>query len=72
MRKRLIDQSPFADMRDTGGKANKAREYFLSRADADKVLEACPDADWRLIFVLSRYGGLRCSSEHLWANLGRR
>ena len=71
VRKRLIDQSPFGDMRDTGVKANR-REYFLSRADADKVLEACPDADWRLIFVLSRYGGLRCPSEHLaltWADV---
>ena len=29
------------------------------------VLAACPDAQWRLIFALSRYGGLRCPSEHL-------
>ena len=25
----------------------------------------CPDAQWRLIIALSRYGGLRCPSEHL-------
>ena len=24
---------------------------------ADKVLDACPDAEWRLLFALSRYGG---------------
>jgi integrase len=38
----------------------------------DKVLEACPDVEWRLIFALSRFGGLRCPSEHLilsWADL---
>jgi len=29
------------------------------------VLDACPDAEWRLIFALSRFGGLRCPSEHL-------
>ena len=29
------------------------------------MLEACPDAQWRLIFALSCYGGLRCPSEHL-------
>jgi integrase len=29
------------------------------------VIAACPDAEWRLIFALSRYGGLRCPSEHL-------
>ena len=33
--------------------------------DWKKVLDACPDAEWRLIFALSRYGGLRCPSEHL-------
>ena len=36
------------------------------------VLDACPDADWRLLVALSRYGGLRCPSEHLallWADV---
>ena len=36
------------------------------------MLEACPDAQWRLLFALSRFGGLRCPSEHLslrWANV---
>ena len=28
-----------------------------------KVLEHCPDAQWRLIFALARYGGLRTPSE---------
>ena len=38
----------------------------------NKVLGACPDAEWRLLFALSRYGGLRCPSEHLalrWADV---
>ena len=39
--------------------------YFITREDAEKVLDACPDAQWRLLFALSRYGGLRCPSEHL-------
>ena len=29
------------------------------------MADACPDAEWRLLFALSRYGGLRCPSEHL-------
>jgi integrase len=34
---------------------------------------ACPDVEWKLIFALSRYGGLRCPSEHLalrWGDVG--
>ena len=64
-RKRLILDSPFADMKGTNVRANKSREYFLTRTDAEKVLAACIDNQWRLLFVLSRYGGLRCPSEHL-------
>ena len=29
------------------------------------MLKACPDKQWQLLFALSRYGGLRCPSEHL-------
>ena len=32
---------------------------------AYKVLEACSEAQWRLLFALSHFGGLRCPSEHL-------
>lgn len=34
------------------------------------MLEACPGAQWRLLFALSRFGGLRCPSEHLAMRLG--
>lgn len=44
---------------------NEARKFFVTLEAAYKVLEACPDAEWRLIFALSRFGGLRCPSEHL-------
>ncbi|WP_437194586.1 tyrosine-type recombinase/integrase [Planctomicrobium sp. SH527] len=46
-------------------KENRSRDYFLSREDAETILQACPDTQWRLLFALSRYGGLRCPSEHL-------
>jgi hypothetical protein len=32
---------------------------------AQKILEKCPDTEWKLIFALSRFGGLRCPSETL-------
>jgi integrase len=62
---RLIAENPFGDMKHCTVQANRARDYFVTRADAEKVLKACSDAQWRLLFALSRYGGLRCPSEHL-------
>ena len=64
VRKGLIDRNPFADLK-AAVKGNAERLYFVTREEADKVLEACPNAQWRLLFALSRYGGLRCPSEHL-------
>jgi integrase len=65
VRKRLIPESPFADMKGCGVVANRSRDYFITAEQAAKVLAACPDNEWRLIFALSRYGGLRCPSETL-------
>ena len=45
--------------------ANPGRLYFLTLEDTQKVIDACPDHEWRLIVALARYGGLRCPSEHL-------
>jgi integrase len=64
LRWKLIDENPFADVRG-GGQVNKARMYFVTRAETEKVVAVCPDAQWRLLVALSRYGGLRCPSEHL-------
>ncbi len=64
-RKKLIVESPFVDMKDTCVRANREREFFVSCEMARKVSAACPDNQWRLIFALSRWGGLRCPSEHL-------
>ena len=64
-KRNLIANNPFGNMKGIAVQANKEREYFVTRAEADKVLAECPDAEWGLIFTLSRYGGLRCPSEHL-------
>jgi integrase len=37
----------------------------VTREMAQQVLDACPDAEYRLLFGLARYGGLRCPSEAL-------
>ena len=64
VRWKLIAENPFEDVA-AGSTANDARSFFVTREMADKVVEACPDAQWKLLFALSRYGGLRCPSEHL-------
>ena len=64
MKHELIASNPFEDLK-SGAVANPSRYYYVTREEADRVLEACPDAEWRLLFALSRYGGLRCPSEHL-------
>ncbi len=38
---------------------------FVSRETIAKVLEACPDAEWRLRLCLARYAGMRTPSESL-------
>ncbi|HEY8749401.1 MAG TPA: site-specific integrase, partial [Tepidisphaeraceae bacterium] len=68
---KLIGENPFTDVK-AGGQINNARKFFITREMADAVNDACPNAEWRLLFALSRYGGLRCPSEHLalkWADV---
>ena len=65
VRHRLIDNSPFADMKGTSVTENRKRNYFVTREETEAMLEVCPDTQWQLIIALCRYGGLRCPSEHL-------
>ncbi len=46
-------------------RANEARFFYVTPKMAQEVLAACSDAEWRLIFGLARFGGLRCPSEVL-------
>jgi len=59
---RLIESNPFAKLK-TATEENKERMYFVTEAEARLVLDACPALNWRVIFALCRYGGLRCPSE---------
>ena len=68
---KLIEENPFDGMPvSVGGSKDKAR--FITEAESQKILKACPDLQWRLIFSLCRYGGVRCPSEILaltWENI---
>ena len=71
MKRKLIAENPFADI-PCGSYTDTTRYYFVGREEAQAVLDACPDAEWRLIFALCRFGGLRCPSELLrltWADI---
>jgi len=64
VRRQLIASNPFADLKTRVG-ASADRFYYVTRDEAQKVLDACPDSQWRLLFALVRFGGLRCPSEPL-------
>jgi len=70
---KLIAENPFSDSDlPTSLVVNKSRERFITASEAAAVLQECPSDEWRVIFSLSRYGGLRCPSEHLrlrWSDI---
>ena len=63
-RHRLVDTNPFDHLQSTI-KGNADRFHYITRDDAERVLDACPNTQWRLLFALARYGGLRVPSEPL-------
>ncbi len=69
---RLLAESPMEAIKG-GDEVNRDRDFFVDFATAYKVLQACPDHEWRLIFALARFGGLRrcelltiCWSDIVW------
>jgi integrase len=71
VRRRIIAENLFTDLK-APGQSNMSRNFFVTKEMAQKVLDACPDGEWRLVFALSRFGELRCPSEHLaltWADV---
>ena len=73
VKRKLRTDNPFAGMVSTV-RGNRSRMAFVDRETTARALAALPSAEWRLIFALSRFGGLRCPSEHLalrWEHLDR-
>ena len=65
VRSKTLPDNPFADQV-AAVKANTKRFYFISGEQAEAILDACPDTEWRL-FV--RLGPLR-GSEGAFRGLG--
>jgi integrase len=57
-RRGLILINPFEHQISTT-KKNRKRDFFIKLNMAKKVNDACPDAQWRLLFALWRFAGLR-------------
>jgi len=70
VRRKAIDEDPFTDLA-SGATASRYTRY-ITPDEIARVIDACPDAEWRLLFGLARYAGLRIPSEsHLltWADV---
>jgi len=64
-----IERNPFDGIRpklkNLMSRNNRTRKQLISADDILKVMEQCPDAEWRCLIALSRFGGLRVPSEAL-------
>lgn len=50
----------------TSDKPDESRNHYISRELTQRIIDAgCPDAQWRALVALMRYGGMRCPSEVL-------
>jgi integrase len=59
---KLITTNPFAHMK-SGSQSNPDRAHYISKEDTQKLLDACPNIQWRAMIGIARYAGLRCPSE---------
>ncbi|HUY87828.1 MAG TPA: tyrosine-type recombinase/integrase [Pirellulales bacterium] len=62
VRGKLISENPFDDQKATF-RPQRDREFFVTQEAFKKVLDACPDAEWRAIWTFARIGGVRIPSE---------
>ena len=60
----LLERNPLTGIK-IDLSSDKTKNRFLDAEASRAILEACPDQEWRVIFSLARYGGLRCPSEAL-------
>ena len=63
MRLELIDRNPFSSKRISTSLPKPKQKEFVEHEFAAKIIDHLPDAQWRLLFALARWGGLRIPSE---------
>ncbi len=65
----LLTRNPFVGLA-ANTRPDRTRDHFVTRDEAAKIIDACPDAEWRLIVALCRFAGLRCPTEVLTLRWG--
>lgn len=65
----MLTKNPFEGVR-AGSQVNRERLFYVDPEIAHKLIQSAPDADWRCIIALARFGGLRCPSEVLGVEWG--
>ncbi len=60
-RRKLIPESPMA--RPRSGATARLVDRYVTPDEIDRVVNTCPGVQWKLLFGLARYAGLRISSE---------
>ncbi len=61
LRRKVFEENPFAAIK--SGPTPSRYTRYVTPDEIDRVIEACPDSEWRLLFGLARYAGLRVPSE---------
>jgi len=61
----LIQVNPFNGVKGVQAVVDESRNVYVPAADVQAVMEEAPDAEWRAMIALSRFGGLRLPSEVL-------
>ncbi len=70
VRRKLIPENPFQHLK--SGPTPSRYTRYVTPDEITRVIEACPNAEWQLLFGLARHAGLRVPSEsHLltWADI---
>jgi integrase len=57
-----VSDNPFLAVK-AGSMVNADRLVYVTVADIERVIGACPNHEWRLLFALARFAGLRVPSE---------
>jgi integrase len=69
--RKLLNENPFKAIK-AGQMVNEDRMVYIPPADIETVIDTCPNTEWKLLFALARFAGLRVPSEThalLWSDI---